>query len=415
MKILLSLLLAAATLNAADWPQWRGPDRTGHVRETLAKLPAEPTQLWKIPSTEGLSSPVVANGRVFHFEAENGKEVLRALDAKTGERIWSAEIDETFKDSQGPAGPRNTPVVDGTRVYATSCKGELQCLDAATGKKIWRANFTNDFGALFIGERGKAPGATRHGNNGSPLIHGDHLIACVGSTNGAGIVAFNKTDGKVIWKSLNEEAAYAPPVLLNLAGADQIVAFMVNGLFALSPKDGKLLWSFPMETAFARHVTTPVAHKDIVVVSSHQVGMVGVKISKQGSAFKAEQAWLSKDTAMNFASPVAVGSHLFGLGPNANLICVEIETGKLTWSKPGYFTTGKDKAHAGFIAFERSILCLTDSGQLLLFENNPQEFKELGTAQIIGLNWCNPAYADGVLYAREGIKTTGNLAAFKIR
>ena len=66
-----------------------------------------------------------------------------------------------------------------------------------------------------------------------------------------------------------------------------------------------------------RHVTTPVAHGDVVVVSSHQVGMVLLKISRAGKGFKAEQAWLSKDGAINFASPVAVGEHLYGLGPSA--------------------------------------------------------------------------------------------------
>ena len=86
---------------------------------------------------------------------------------------------------------------------------------------------------------------------------------------------------------------------------------------------------------------------------------------------------------MNFASPVAVGEHLYGLGPSANLICVEIESGKQTWSKNGYFTTSKDKAHGGFIAFRNSILALTDAGQLVLFASDPKEFKELGTAQVV--------------------------------
>src|SRR5688572_1283497 len=127
------LLAGAASVWAGDWPQWRGPERTGHVEESLSSLPAEPMVNWKIPATEGLSSPVVADGSVYHFEAENGMEVLRALKAGSGERVWAAVIDETFKDSQGPPGPRCTPVVDGDRVYVVSCRGELQCLETATG------------------------------------------------------------------------------------------------------------------------------------------------------------------------------------------------------------------------------------------------------------------------------------------
>jgi outer membrane protein assembly factor BamB len=171
------------------------------------------------------------------------------------------------------------------------------------------------------------------------------------------------------------------------------------------------LWRFPVKTAFARHVTTPVSFEDTVVISSHQVGMIGLKVS----ADKVEQAWGSKEAAMNFSSPVAVGRHLFGLGPKSDVICVDIPTGKLLWSKPGYFTTSADKSEAAFLVFESNILMLTDGGRLILFEGNPNQMKELSVAQVCGLNWCNPAYSNGRLYVREGIKTTGNLMSVTIK
>jgi len=406
----LAIFVLAVCIHAEDWPQWRGPERTGHSKEHLDQLPAEPAVLWKIDTTEGLSSPVVSHGKLFHFEAENAREVLRALDVETGKRIWSVEIDDTFKDAQGPPGPRCTPVVAGDRVYAVSCRGELRCLDVANGKIIWGTSYTTNFGATFIGEKGKAPGASRHGNNGSPLVVGDRLYACAGGTNGA-IVCFNKKSGEVIWKSLSEQAAYAPPVLLDIKGEKQIVCFLVDGLVAVRPDDGKLIWRFPIKTDFARHVTTPVSFEDTVVVSSHQVGMVGVRVAGE----TASQAWLSKESAMNFSSPVTSGKYLYGLGPNADLICVEIPTGKLVWSKPGYFTTSPDRSEAAFITFQEKILALTDGGRLVLFEINPTEFKEISSAQVCGLNWCNPAYSDGRLFLREGVKTTGHLMSVKIK
>jgi outer membrane protein assembly factor BamB len=406
----LAVFLLAWIGRAADWPQWRGPERTGHVNERLETLPAEPKVLWKIDTTEGLSSPVVSRGKVFLFEAENAHETLRALNANTGERIWSVQIDDTFKDAQGPPGPRCTPVVDGDRVYAVSCRGELRCIDVANGKIIWGASYTTNFGATFIGEKGKAPGASRHGNNGSPLVVGDRLYACAGGTNGA-IVCFNKKTGEVIWKSLAEPAAYSPPVILKIRDQDQLVCFMADALLAVSPADGKLLWRFPIKTDFARHVTTPVAFNDIVVVSSHQVGMVGVRVSAEG----ATQAWLSKESAMNFSSPVAIRNHLYGLGPKSDIICVDIPTGKQLWSKPGYFTTSPDRSEGALIAFKDNLLMLTDGGRLVLFAESPTEFHEVATAQICGLNWCNPAYVDGKLFLREGVKTTGSLMCVQIK
>jgi len=405
--------LATVQIPAADWPQWRGPMRTGHVPDGVAvpgKLPEDPRVVWRMNVGEGLASPIVAGGKVFYFDNPGSKETLHAIDLATAKEIWRQEIDDPFRDMQGPSGPRCTPVVDGDHVYALSCQGELQCLSVTDGKLIWRTNFTNDLGAVFIGEKGNAQGAARHGNNGSPLIVGDFLYACVGGTNGAGVVCFEKRTGRVIWKSQNDQAAFAAPVIAAPAGVRQLVCFTCDGLIGLDPRDGKLFWRVPLKTAFARHVTTPVVYGDIVVVGSHQVGLIGVKISSAGAeSFKAEQVWLSKESAMNFASPVAVGRYLYGLGPLKNIICVDIETGKQLWSKDGIISTSADKAHAAFLVMRDKILILTDSGQLVLIAADPVECKEISRAQVCAMNWCNPAYADGKLYLRDGIKGGGEL------
>jgi outer membrane protein assembly factor BamB len=272
-------------------------------------------------------------------------------------------------------------------------------------KKIWSVNYTNDFGASFIGEKGNVPGAGRHGNNGTPLIVGDRIYACAGGTDGAGVICLDKKTGKLIWKSQNDEAAYAPPMLARLGGTDQLVCFTAEGLIALNPENGELYWRVPIKTAFGRHATTPVWHEDVVVVSSHQAGMIGTKVT----GTKASEAWVSKESAMNFASPVAVGKHLYGLGPRKNLVCVEIPSGKQMWSKEGVIQTSADKAYAGFVVVGENVLCLTDQGTLVLFKASPEKYEELGQVQVGGANWCNPAYADGRLYFRDNNKGPGEL------
>ena len=147
---------------------------------------------------------------------------------------------------------------------------------------------------------------------------------------------------------------------------------------------------------------------------SHQLGLVGVKVSCDGAGFKADQGWLSKDSAMNFSSPVAVGKHLYGLGPAKNIICVDIETGEQRWSRDDIISTSADKAHAAFLVMGENILILTDSGQLVLIAADPAECKEIIRAQVCAMNWCNPAYADGKLYLRDGIKNTGELLCVEL-
>jgi outer membrane protein assembly factor BamB len=416
---LLLLCLFVGFLNArGDWPAWRGPTRDGHASPgdtVIEKIPAEPKILWRVKIGAGLASPVVAGANLVYFDNVDGKETLHLLEKANHQEKWRASIDAIFHDNQAADGPRNTPMVDGDRVYAVSCRGQLRCLRVSDGREIWSVNYTNQLGATFIGETGNAPGASRHGNNSTPLVAGNYLYACVGGTNGAGVVCFDKMSGEVIWKSQNDPAAYAPPTLARLAGMDQLICFTAEGLIGLNPSTGTLYWRAPIKTAFARHVTSPVWSEDVVVVSSHQVGMIGTRVSRDGNEVAARQAWSSKESAMNFSSPVSKGKYLYGLGPNKNLECVEITSGKQMWSKSGYFQSSADKSYAGFVVIGGNVLCLTDGGQVVLFEANPEKFVEHGTAQVCGLNWCNPAYDDGKLYLRDGNKGPGELICVDLR
>lgn len=420
LPALLILSLTAVAALADDWPQWRGPDRTGHVAPGVpvpATLPAAPNVVWHVPVGFSLGSPVVSGGRVFYLDIKDNKEVAHAADAATGKPVWSAELDDAHKDGQSAAGPRGTPVVDGDRVYAQSCKGELQCLAAADGTVVWKTNYVKDFGATYIGEKGQAQGATRHGYTAPPVVDGDHLIALVGGKDGAGVVCFDKATGHVVWKSQDETPAYAAPVVATVAGTRQLVAFMVQGVIGLNPADGKFLWRFPVKTALGRHAATPVVVDDpsatsgssersrtgqaMVVVGSHQAGLIGIKVTRSGDEFKAEQAWVGKDVAPNFASPVAVGRHVYGLGPSQNLFCVDAGTGQKAWSKEGYFTGSAAKAYAGLLVMGPNLAVVTDDGQLLLIATDPAACREVGRARVCGTNWCLPAYADGRLFVRD--------------
>jgi outer membrane protein assembly factor BamB len=138
------------------------------------------------------------------------------------------------------------------------------------------------------------------------------------------------------------------------------------------------------------------------------------KVTAEGPGLVARRAWVNKNLAMNFSSPVGVGTHLFGLGPNRQLVCAEIETGRIAWSQGGYFTTSSGTAHAAFLVMGDNILACTDGGEVVLLAADPAACRELGRAQVCGPNWCNPAYAGGRLYLRDGLKTTGTLYCLEL-
>lgn len=404
-KIVLPLILfgIAACAGGFDWAQWRGPERTGYVpagEKVPAILPAPLKVLWHQEVGFAVASPVVADGRVFHLDNVNGRETVHALDARNGDELWAVDLDKATQDLQSASGPRTTPLVDRGRVFCQSCRGTLKVLNAADGKLIWETNYVKDFGSIFIGEKGKAEGASRHGHTAAPLIDGEHLIAEVGGP-GAGVVCFDKATGKVIWKSQDDMAGYAAPILATIAGKKQLIAFMADGLIGLDSADGALLWRVPLKTRLGRHAVTPVVVGDRVVVSSHQIGMVGVQVSKEGSVFKANIAWTNKAAPINFASPVTVGPYLYGVGPNKNLICIDTNTGAQMWSKDNFFSSSGGKAYAGMIVMGENILILADDGQLVLMAADPKAYDEISRAQGCGKNWCSPAYADGKLYLRD--------------
>src|SRR6185437_11365967 len=277
----LCINLFAACACAGDWPQWRGPDRDGHVPAGIAipqQLPAEIKVLWHIPIHLGVSSPIVSGDKVIYEDAGEKKEILHVAEASTATEIWHAEIDDLHKDSQTKPGPRCTPLTDGKLLYAQSSRGQLRCFNLADGKEIWSTNYVKDLGAIYIGEKGRATGASRHGYNSPPILDGDHLIAEAGGKDAA-VVCFGKRTGSILWKSQDEMPAYAASMIATVAGVRQLICFMANDVMALDPSDGKFLWRVNVKTDYGRHVATPIIVGDMVVVSSFQAGLIGIKVS----------------------------------------------------------------------------------------------------------------------------------------
>lgn len=402
------LFFVTAIASATDWPGWRGPARDGHApadSKALETLPREPRARWRLKIGTGLASPIVAGGNVFYLDNQSDKETAHALDRETGRELWQTPVDDVFSDSQYAPGPRCTPLVDGDRLYAQSSKGLLRCLNVADGKQLWSLNYTQDFNSVFIGERGAAQGGHRHGFTASPWVDGSRLILAVGDTNGASVVCVAKETGKVLWKSQSDRVANAAPITALVGGVKpkQVIAFTVEGLIGLNLETGDLLWRVPLTSTFGRHVSTPTVVGNVVMVGSHMRGTIGAALTLDAAAttWSASVQWESKECTLNFASPVAVGDCLYGLGMTKNVFCLEAKTGKVMWSKTGLISTSAEKAHAGFVVVGKNILMLTDTGEVILFAADPKEFRELGRAQVCGANWCNPAYADGKLFVRD--------------
>jgi outer membrane protein assembly factor BamB len=195
------MLLAAGAIAppawAADWPQFRGPQRNGISQEVglLEEWPAKgPKLLWRLSDIgDGYGTPAVVGGRVYvtgNRGMEN--EFVQALSVEDGKILWTARLGKVGNPDMQPSYPMawSTPTVEGTKMYVESSDGDLACLESASGKVLWRKSLRRDFGGQ--------PGTWAYAE--SPLIDGDVLVATPGGKE-ATLVALNKNTGAVIWKS----------------------------------------------------------------------------------------------------------------------------------------------------------------------------------------------------------------------
>ena len=226
-------IMAQATTN---WPQWRGPGRDGISKETglLKQWPADgPPLVWKAAGAgRGYSSLAISNGKVYTMGLRGDREFVIAFDVATGKEAWATAHGAAFHNDQGD-GPRGTPTVDGDRVYALGGDGDLSALDARTGKIVWTKNVLKDFGGENI----------TWGISESPLVLGDKVLVNAGGP-GASIVALNKSNGSLVWKSQSDRAGYSSAIPLTLNGLTQVVFFTGQRAVGLDAKDGRLLWEY---------------------------------------------------------------------------------------------------------------------------------------------------------------------------
>src|SRR5205823_5603247 len=101
----------------------------------------------------------------------------------------------------------------------------------------------------------------------SPLVEGDRVLVNVGG-KGASVVAFDCTDGHVLWKALDDRASYSSPMALSKGARRQVVFFTQRGLVALSPADGSVFWQFPLEDKLSESSVTPVRAGDVLLAGA---------------------------------------------------------------------------------------------------------------------------------------------------
>jgi outer membrane protein assembly factor BamB len=383
---LVIILFASIAVNAADWPQWRGPNRDGLSVETglLTSWPATgPRLLWRTTGLgEGYASLAVAGGRIYTQGQRGSVQHVMALDAKTGATVWeTATTRRAFRESRGN-GPRGTPTIDGNRVYAMAADGTLASLDAANGAIVWSQNVVQKYGGSVI----------PWGMSESPLVVEDRLIVMPGG-RGASLVSLSKHDGTLQWRAGSDQAGYSSAIVAAVDGSRQVVALSGESAFGVRLDDGQLLWRYTKVSNSTANIATPIVRDGHAFVSTdYGTGGALLKLGSRG----ASEVYFTDDMRNHYSTSVLVGDVLYGFNGSI-LTAMRFRTGQVLWR---HRSVGK----GSLIYADKLLYVLSEEGVLGLVEARPDRYSEVSRFTLATGDyptWTPPAIADGRLYIRD--------------
>ncbi len=394
----LALIVHAGPSWAADWPQWRGPNRDGISAESglLRQWPAEgPRLIWQVTNVgDGYSTPAVVGDRVFLLGNDDSQEFAQAITASDGKQLWSTRMG-TIGRNNGPQypGARSTPTVDGELVYALGSDGDLVCLTADSGEVRWRKNLRSDFG----GEPGNWAYAE------SPLVDGNLLICTPGGAS-ATLVALDKNSGEVAWKSPlpdGDQAGYASAITVEIGGVKQFVQFLQKGLVGLEAASGKLLWRYGRTAeGSTANIPTPVCHDDLIYSAAGRSGGGLVQLKIDGAMVEPVQLYYSPELPTSIGGSVHIDGFLYGTN-SQGLMCVQFTTGEAKWHERGI--------GPGAVCYADQCLYVHgENGDVALVDATPEAYREKGRFSPRqqpdrgrSRAWTYPVVANGRLYIRD--------------
>lgn len=364
---------------AAEWPQWRGPDRDGISSEQgWLKDGAAPRTVWEASVGSGYSSVAVKGGKLYTMGNSGDTDSVLCFDAVKGTQVWKQSYP---CGGGGYPGPRATPTVDGKSVFTLSREGLLLCLDADSGTITWKRDIKSDMGVAI----------PQWGFASSPLVLDKSLIVNVGRHG----LAVDKRTGKTLWESGKDGASYAAVVAVNRGGTQTLLVFAAKGLVSVDAATGAKQWEFPWKTSYDVNAPDPVACGDKVLLTSGY-GRGGALLQMGAGAPKV--LWETKTLASHFASPVFWKDCIYGVTGNTGggeVCCVDPASGQAKW-------TSKDAGFCALTLADGKLVLLNEHGTLKVADAVPDGYHERLSAKVLdGTCWTAPVVSGGLVYVRN--------------
>ncbi len=395
--------------SSESWRQWGGPNRNFIVNSTgLAdKWPeAGPPLLWTRPLGTGHSSILVDDGRLYTmYRAGNGRakqgpwepeETVIAMDAATGKTVWEHKYPSRREDFSFGAGPHSTPLIVGDRLFTIGTNKQMFAFDKKSGRILWSHDFIKEFNSHELLIRP----VVKTGYGCSPIAYRDTIICSVGGP-GQSVMAFRQSDGAVVWKSGDFLTSEAPPILITIAGREQLVVFGGGTVNGMDPANGKILWSHVHDPGNDLNCSTPLFGPDniLFVSSAYRAGSRAIQLKPDRDVTYAEELWFTNRVRFMFLNAIRVGDFIYGttgdFGP-AFLTALNIKTGQAAWQHRGF-------GRASMVYADNKAIIMDEDGDLALARLAPEGVTILAEAKKVfdTTTWTVPTLAGRTLYARD--------------
>ena len=383
--------IAPLEITEDDWPGFRGSRRDSVVSGVTLRQDWEynpPRLLWRHPVGPGWSSFAVVDRFAFTQEQRGQDEAVVCYDLENGEEIWQhLDPDVSFSEPMGGVGPRATPTVYDSKVYALGSKGMLNCLEARTGERIWSTNILQDSEANNL----------HWAMAGSPLVFDDLVVVNPGGKRGRALTAYDRLNGEIRWSAGDHQAGYAAPRLETIAGVSQVLIFDGHGLAGHSVADGEELWRFPWSNSQRINATQPIVVDDglVIVGTGYGKGSVLVEVGlADGKWSLPTSRWDTKRLKLKFSDAVVREGFLYGLDENV-LTCFDWKTGERMWKRGRY-------GYGQLMLVGDVLLIQSESGEVALVEAIPDAHREIARFPALdGKTWNHPVLAHGKLLVRN--------------
>jgi len=415
---LLTSLLSSTTraqdlTSTTDWPQWRGPDRSGtwyHGPELDTLTGEHVTSIWEVALGSGYCGPTVANGLVYVMDLLEASERVHCFDALTGENKWVFQYPVEYTVGY-PTGPRASVLISSGKAYSWGTMGQLHCLDAKTGELIWKRNTLEEYQSLM----------PTWGMASNPILVDQLLIVQVSGADGACMVAFDKDTGKEQWRALDDEASYSSPILITQAGKQVLLCQTANLVAGMDPVTGSVYWNIPLERLkMNMSISDPVYEAPYLFFSTFFDGSYLLELNQQSTSAKlvyhrhGSSERLTEALHCCISTPMISGDHVYGIGSYGETRCLDLKSGERIWEDLNLVPPER-WANVHLVRQENQTWGFNETGELLLGKFSPEGYQDQGRVRVIdpvkispnprnGVNWAHPAFSGSYVFVRSDSK-----------